>query len=259
MKDELSKALIKDGLTTNYIGQNVLYFPLTSSTQDEAIKAAKDDAPEGTITIAHEQTNGRGRFNRKWIAPPGSTLLLSIILRPNNTVLPQVVMISALAVYRAIEETIGQKPSIKWPNDVMLFGKKVCGILVESASSPSGDSYCISGIGVNINLDVMDFSEIAETATSLHLHTNDEVTRLEVVHRLLNAFEIYYEQARSGAPIIDFWKDRLDTIGQLVSATLNDGTIITGRAESVDEQGGLQIRRDNGQLENVVAGDVTLK
>ena len=259
MENELLAENIKGGLTTNYIGQEIHYFPLTSSTQDEAIIAAENHAPEGTVTIAHEQTSGRGRFNRKWIAPPGSTLLLSIILRPDHAVLPQVVMISALAVARAIEETIGEKPSIKWPNDVLLFGKKVCGILVESASSPNGDSYCISGIGVNINLDVMDFSEIAETATSLHLHTNEPLTRLEVAQRLLNAFEFYYEKARNGAPIINFWKDQLDTIGQRVSATLNEGTVITGTAESVDKQGSLQIRLDNGHLENVVAGDVTLK
>ena len=245
MENELLAENIKGGLTTNYIGQEIHYFPLTSSTQDEAIIAAENHAPEGTVTIAHEQTSGRGRFNRKWIAPPGSTLLLSIILRPAHAVLPQ--------------ETIGEKPSIKWPNDVLLFGKKVCGILVESASSPNGDSYCISGIGVNINLDVMDFSEIAETATSLHLHTNETLTRLEVAQRLLNAFEFYYEKARNGAPIINFWKDQLDTIGQRVSATLNDGTVITGTAESVDKQGSLQIRLDNGHLENVVAGDVTLK
>lgn len=255
----LTADMILDGLQTTYMGRNILFFESTGSTQDEASSAAAAGVPEGTIAVAHGQTAGRGRFRRQWIAPAGSTLPVSIVLRPSEAVLPQIVMISALAVARAIENATDVVPEIKWPNDVLIEGRKVCGILVESSSSDNGGVYTISGIGINIHLNVADFPDIAETATSLHLATSAPVERRIVLQRLLEAFEDIYDAAKRGEPVMDRWSDRLVTLGREVSASLNDGSVVEGRAESVDASGALYIRRSDGTLISVIAGDVTLK
>jgi len=139
------------GLDTRFIGQKIIYFPQLSSTMDVARSEARQGVSEGTVIIAGEQTSGRGRLKRHWLSPPGN-VALSVILHPDVSSLPCLIMIASLAVVRSIESTTGLKADIKWPNDILIDGKKVCGILIENEISSDKTARAIIGIGVNVNL-----------------------------------------------------------------------------------------------------------
>lgn len=257
-QDELSPPAVLPGLRTRYLGHPFLFFASVPSTQDEAARAAAAGAPEGTVAVAHGQTAARGRFQRRWIAPPGSALSLSVVLRPTPPVLPHLVMIAALAVSRAIHQVTGLQAVIKWPNDILLGERKVCGILIETSLSDGGIDYAILGIGINVNLDTDAFPEIVGTATSLKAHLGQPVSRRELLQRLLEALEELYEAAKRGEPVFQWWRDRLVTLGRRVRVQANDGSLEEGVAVAVDETGALHLRRDDGATLVVLAGDVTL-
>jgi len=254
----LSPASLRRELRTKLIGQNILYHPVTSSTMDVAKQAVKEEAEEGTIVLADHQTAGRGRFGRSWWAPPESSILLSIILRPKLEELPGIGMAASLAVVRCIEKTTGLKPVIKWPNDIIIEGKKVCGHLIESEVDQETVNSAVLGIGLNVNLDPSLIPEIAETATSLKEVLGEEVSRLEILRTLLVEFDELYHALRQGEPIAKLWRHRLETLGQQV--TVKSGPQIwQGYAESVDRDGSLLLRRPDGSLLTIAAGDVTLQ
>jgi len=240
------------------VGHNIIYYPVTSSTMDVARQAAADGAAEGTIVIADEQTAGRGRLGRKWLSPPESSVLLSIILYPKLEELPRLTMAACLAVARSIERVTGLKPTIKWPNDVLIQGKKVSGVLIESDVQGDRVNYAIVGLALNVNLDPSSIPEIAETATSLKEALGHEVSRLEVLRALLGEFEDLYSALRRGEPIEREWRRRLETLGREV--TVRSGQEVReGYAESVDEDGNLLLRLRDGSLVTIAAGDVTLR
>ena len=150
-KDGLSPVSITRNLTTRFIGQRVLYYPQVTSTMDVARQEAQQGAAEGTVIIAAEQTAGKGRMRRLWLTP-GGNIALSIILYPEVSQLPSLIMLASLAAVHSIEKITGLEPQIKWPNDVLVNGKKVCGILVESGVRKKSVTYSIIGIGINVNL-----------------------------------------------------------------------------------------------------------
>ena len=225
---------------------------------DVAKQALKEGAEEGTIVLADQQTAGRGRFGRTWLSPPESSILLSIILHPGLDELRRLNMAATLAVAHSIEKVTGLKPVIKWPNDVLIGGKKVSGILIESEVQAETVSYAIVGIAVNINLDPSTIPEIAETATSLKQELRRKVSRLEVLQALLGEFEELYSALRRAEPIAEEWRRRLETLGQEVKVKCGE-VVEQGYAEAVDDEGNLLLRLPDGSLKTIVAGEVTLR
>jgi BirA family biotin operon repressor/biotin-[acetyl-CoA-carboxylase] ligase len=256
MASELSVSLLRNGLKTERIGREIEYYPSLPSTMDTAREKARQAALEGTVVIAGEQTAGRGRLKRSWLSPEGN-IALSIILRPEVSALPYLIMIASLAVVQSIDYVTGQKTQIKWPNDILISGKKVCGILIENELKGNKVDFSIIGIGINTDLNVAGHEEIAGTAVSLKAQPNDDL-RLQLIRALFTEFEQLYLKLPEDKPIYEAWRKKLVTLGKHVKATW--GTqIIEGVAEDVDETGALTIRRSDGTLFKVVAGDVTLR
>jgi BirA family biotin operon repressor/biotin-[acetyl-CoA-carboxylase] ligase len=252
---ELSASLITKGLKTTCIGQNVRYFASLPSTMDAARREIRRGAGEGTVIIAGEQTGGRGRLKRAWFSPRGN-IALSIILYPDIASLPYLVMIASLAAAQSIESVTGKKTQLKWPNDILIEGKKVGGILIENEVKGDKVSFSIIGIGINVALNVADYAEIVETATSLKTGAAKDDLHLAIIRSLLHEFEKLYFKLPDGKPIFEAWRDRLVTLGKRVRAISGSRTI-EGIAESVDVSGALVIRGAGGEITKVVAGDVT--
>jgi BirA family biotin operon repressor/biotin-[acetyl-CoA-carboxylase] ligase len=257
MADILSPLSITQNLNTRLIGQRVIYYPSLPSTNELAREEARRGAGEGTVVIAEEQTVGRGRLKRAWLSPKGS-LSLSVILYPGLEYLPSLIMLASLAVVRSIEAVSGLEAQIKWPNDVLLNGRKVCGILVESEVWGEVVSYAVIGIGVNVNLRMSDFPELSPAATSLSQELGGEVSLLALVRRLLVEMDRLYLVLPDGGSIYEAWRDSLVTLGQEVCVTSGKANY-AGIAESVGRDGSLLIRRPDGSLIRIVAGDVTLR
>ncbi|MGD1119846.1 MAG: biotin--[acetyl-CoA-carboxylase] ligase [Dehalococcoidales bacterium] len=253
---ELTASLIAAALKTTLIGRKIVYFPVLKSTMDTARQQTQEKAAEGTVVIAGEQTGGRGRLKQTWLSPRGN-IALSIILYPDITALPYLMMIASLAAAQSIEATTGTKTQIKWPNDILTGGKKVGGILIENEVKGS-QAASIIGIGINVDLNVSDYPEIKDTAASLKSARDKTDLRLDIIKSLLTEFDRLYHLLPDGKPIYSAWRDRLSTLGQKVKATAGNH-VIEGIAESVDESGALVIRGPDGSLTKVVAGDVTLK
>lgn len=257
VENNLSPASISGDLGTHFVGQRVIYYPSLTSTMEAAKQEALLGAAEGTVVIADQQTAGRGRIKRVWLSPRGS-LALSVILYPSVANLPSLIMLASLAVVHSIGAVTGLKSQIKWPNDVLIDGGKVSGILIESSLRASTVDYAIIGIGMNVNLRLEDFPEIQSIATSLSAETGRAVSRLEVIRRLLVEIERLYLALQAGESIYEEWRDSLVTLGRRVRATTGK-TVYQGIAESVARDGSLLLRHSDGSLTRIVAGDVTLR
>ena len=257
VENSLSPASITRDLETRFVGQRVIYYPTLTSTMEVARQEAQQGTAEGTVIIADQQTAGKGRMERVWLSPRGN-IALSIILYPSLANLPSLIMLASLAVVHSIEAATGLKSQIKWPNDVLIDGKKVCGILIESDVQGNTVNYTIIGIGINVNLRLADFPEILPIATSLSDELRRDVSRLSVIRCLLVEMERLYLALSAGGSIYPEWRDSLVTLGKRVRATTGD-TVYEGVAESVDRDGSLLLRGLDGSLTRIVVGDVTLR
>jgi len=255
--EDLSSSSITYGLNTSFIGQKVIYRPRLLSTMDAARLEVRRGAAGGTVIIAGEQTGGRGRMRRAWLSPPGN-IALSIILYPDIAGLPYLVMIASLAAAHGIERVAGLKTRLKWPNDILINGKKVCGILIENEVKANRVAYAIVGIGINVALKAADIAGISATATSLENELDRSVLRPDIIRPLLTEFERLYLLLPAGESIYAAWRDRLETLGKRVEVR-SGGDVLEGVAESADESGALVLRCADGNLTRVVAGDVTLR
>lgn len=253
----LNLPALEDALTTGSVGRRILYYTSTSSTMDVARAEADADAIEGTVVLAEEQTAGRGRFGRAWVSPAGKNLYLTIILRPAIDRLRQLGIITPLAVCLAIEETTSLTPQIKWPNDVLLSGRKVCGILIETEFSGAEPRYALVGPGINVNFEIDPSSEIAAIATSIKQELGAEASREAVLAAFLNHLEALYT-APDPRAVVEAWKSRLETLGRDVTLTFRDEAF-SGRAEDVDDAGNLVLRLTDGSLLTFEAGEVSLR
>ncbi len=261
-ESDLSAEVISKGLGTEFIGKNIIYLPVCGSTMDIARDEAKRDAPEGTVVIADEQTQGRGRIKRAWLTPKGSSIAMSVILRPDITTLSSLIMVASLGVAGGIRQLTGLSPQIKWPNDVLIKGKKVSGILIENGFRGSAVDYAVIGIGVNVNLELSCFPEISGIATSLSDETGKAVSRSGVVWGILAEMEKRYLSLEGENTVFEDWRDNLITLGRKVRVTSgvsSGGTAQDGVAESVERDGSLLLRRPDGSLERIIAEDVTLR
>jgi len=256
-EDSLSASAIIDNLDTHFVGQRVIYYPRLTSTMEAAKREAQQGAAEGTVIVAGEQTAGKGRLKRIWLSPRGN-IALSVILHPDVTYLPFLIMVASLAVVHCVEAVTGLKARIKWPNDVLINNKKAGGILIEGDVKGNTVDYAIIGIGVNVNLRLSDFPEIQSIATSLSDELGKEVSQLEVIRQLLVEVERLYVILQTGGSLFEEWRDRLVTLGRKVEVEWGKNTC-EGVAESVTTDGSLLLRRSDGSLTKITGGDVNLR
>lgn len=257
MEEKLTEAFIASGLDTTFVGRNIICHSKIASTMDAAKKMALESAPEGSVIIADEQTAGKGRIGRLWSSPRGC-IALSVILYPKPAYLSSLIMVASLAVMHAITDVTGLHPQIKWPNDILINGKKVCGILAESGAQANRGNYAVIGIGINVNLRATCLDEVSLTATSLSDELGGRVSRLEIVRKLLLEIERLYISAQEGEAVFREWQQNLVTLGRPVNAKSGD-KVYEGIAESVERDGSLMLRLRDGSLKRIVAGDVALK
>ena len=247
---------VQMALSDSVVGSRIYYQQLTGSTMDDARDLAHDGEREGTVVIAEEQNKGRGRFNRVWVSPPGLNLYFTVLLRPEPDQLPYMNMAAALAVFDTVTQIPGLKPAVKWPNDVRVGGRKLSGILVETEFEGDILSHALVGIGVNVNLDVSEHPEIADTATSLRSEAGYEFDRSDVIQSVLKNLDAWYVRVKAGESLTRDWAATLETLGKQVELRWRE-QVLTGLAESVDDQGNLTLLQPNGERVTVVAGEVT--
>ena len=248
---------------TRVIGRDIRVFQETTSTNDVVEKLARDGVKEGVVVFAESQTRGRGRLGRKWMSPPREGLWFSILLRPDLR--PQeatrLTVASATALRRAIQAQTGLKPAIKWPNDILVRGRKVAGILTELSAELDHVKYVVLGIGVDVNLDPGDLpAELRRVATSLKAELGRPVARPDLAVAILRELDHDYARIAAGqfAALADEWEEHDTTIGHNVVIRMGDRQV-RGRAESLGEDGGLLVRTEHGHLERIIGGDVTLE
>ena len=263
-RPELSVKEIRDGLSNQNvtIGSEIVFFPLTGSTNTAAAGLAAKGQREGTVIIADSQTAGRGRRGRTWVSPAGKNLYLSIIVRPGIPPRDSSVLtfMSAVACTSAIQRLSSVPVSIKWPNDLMVADKKIGGILTEMKADADSIDYAVIGIGINLNLDSSDMPDsIRETATSVMLQTGLPQSRTEYALEIIKSMDSWYTillQSGKG-PVLDAWKNLSSTIGRTVTATTGE-VKLTGLAEDIDNEGLLILRLPDSSVMKINAGDVTI-
>jgi BirA family biotin operon repressor/biotin-[acetyl-CoA-carboxylase] ligase len=259
--NSLSAAAILDGLGTQFVGRELAYWPEIGSTNDEARRLAGEGAPEGMLVVADYQSRGRGRLDRGWVAPPGSSLLMSIVFRPELAPhqLQRLTMSCGLAAVGAIEEQTGLRADLKWPNDVVIGGAKAGGILTEVGLAGAQVEFAVVGMGLNVNLDPgLLPADLPMPATSLCHELGTEVPRLPLLRSLLQQVEARYLALKAGQSPHMEWANRLVTLGKPVTVSAT-GLELDGTAEGVDADGALLVRLASGRLERVLAGDVSVR
>ena len=252
----LDVARIQTALSDSIVGHRIRYHQILGSTMDTARDLALEGEPEGAVVVAEEQNKGRGRFNRVWVSPPGLNLYFTVLLRPEREQLPYMNMAATLAVHDTAAVFAKLKPAVKWPNDVRVGGRKLSGILIETEFQGDSLSHALVGIGVNVNLAVSDHPEIADTATSLRSEAGREFDRSEALHSVLKNLDAWYARVKAGESLTEDWAATLETLGKQVELRWRE-QVITGLAESVDNQGNLTILQPSGERVTVVAGEVT--
>jgi BirA family transcriptional regulator, biotin operon repressor / biotin---[acetyl-CoA-carboxylase] ligase len=247
---------------TKVIGRNIQVFQETTSTNDVIEKLARDGVREGVVVFAESQTKGRGRLGRQWLSPAKSGLWFSLLLRPElrPQEATQLTVASATALRRAIESYAGLNTEIKWPNDILVRGRKVAGILTELSAELDRIKHLVLGIGVNVNLDPEDFpSDLRRVATSLKAELGKPVSRPALAVAILRELDLDYARIVSGqfAAVADEFEQHCTTIAREVVIRTGERQL-RGRAESLGEDGALLLRTDHGRLERIIGGDVTL-
>lgn len=256
MESPLDVPTFKRLLSTETFGRRFEHHESIGSTQDRARELAEAGTEEGTVVFAEEQTAGRGRLGRGWESPPRQNLYLTLVLRPPAEVLRSLSMLAPLAVAEAVEAMTGLLPVVKWPNDVLLNGGKLAGVLIDSQLA-GPEAYALVGIGVNVNLEPALYPPIAGIATSLRAELGREIEREPLLAELLDQLERLYGALLAGESPYAAWRARLVTLGQRIQIRHGDA-IEAGLAEDVNSDGALLLRRDDGSLLVLDAGEVTL-
>jgi BirA family biotin operon repressor/biotin-[acetyl-CoA-carboxylase] ligase len=243
------------------IGRDIRVFNETTSTNDIAEKLARDGVREGVVIFAESQTKGRGRMGRRWVSPSGKGLWFSVLVRPPMPpqAATQLTVIAATATARAIREQTRLVPQIKWPNDILLDGKKVVGVLTELAAELDRVRHVTLGIGVDVN--VTEFpAELRDIATSLAIAAGRQIDRAELAAAILRELDRDYARVCAGefASIAEEWEQQCVTLGRRVRIH-NGAHTVSGRAESLDADGALLLRTDHGHLERIIGGDVVIE
>jgi BirA family biotin operon repressor/biotin-[acetyl-CoA-carboxylase] ligase len=258
----LDVAQVKQRLGASRFGKTIHYFHEIGSTNSFARERAESGAVEGEVVVAESQSHGRGRLGRRWESPPFANLYVSLILRPKLSPAhaAQVTLMAAVALAEVVEAFVPEKPAIKWPNDILVSGKKLAGILTEAACSAERVDYVILGIGVNLNYASAAMAEeIRQRATSLLEVTGKPVHRESFLQRLIQGVERCYgelEQAGFDA-LAARWESYFAWRGRRVRIELLE-QVTTGTAKGIDRDGALVIVDDGGSTQRILAGDVIL-
>ena len=257
----LSEQAIEEGLSTKVVGRHIVYRERVDSTNNVAKKLADEGAPEGTIVVAEEQTGGRGRINRLFLSPFAKGVWFSLILRPNIPPMEvsKMTLLAAVAVARAIRHHGLTDCGIKWPNDILVKGRKMVGILTELNGSAEKVNYIIMGIGVNTGITAEDLPKDLQSIVTSFAREGVRVSRLALLETLLKEIEgLYQTVCRDGfAPVLAEWRALSCMLGQDVTVTSIDKTF-SGKAVDIDENGNLLVATPEG-VEVVMAGDIHVR
>jgi len=253
---------VKTGLQTQVIGRTIHYFHQLTSTNDMAKELARKGALEGTVIVAGTQTHGRGRLEREWISPEGG-LWFSIILHPkaNPRDAPKLTLTMSVAVAKTINKLFDLEAEIKWPNDVLIRGRKVCGILTETSTEGDALNFVVVGVGVNANFSLKDFpAHLRRSVTTLKEELKKEIEREALLRSLLEETERYYNMVAQGEfnTILVEWKPFAKFLGSYVEVTSLDERF-EGWATDVDENGALRMKLNDQTTRKIIAGDVTIR
>jgi BirA family biotin operon repressor/biotin-[acetyl-CoA-carboxylase] ligase len=264
--DAVTPSEVLPGLSTRRFGRQVEYRESVGSTNDLAKQLARAGAPEGLLVVADEQTAGKGRLGRTWSTPPGSALAMTLVLRPALPPYhaPRITLVAAVAAAEAVRAETGLPAGIKWPNDLQIGGRKVCGILTEMEAEMERIAFVVCGIGLNVNLDRETMPpEFRETATSLMAELGRPVARAPLVRAVMARFEAAYDQLLAGqfGQVLDRWRELSVTLGRPVLVlSVTGAPTIEGVAEDVDADGALLVRESGtGTVHRVVAGEVSIR
>lgn len=242
--------------------KEIFLYREVTSTNSVAQLMARAGAPEGTIVLSRTQVSGRGRFSRRWACPAGQGILMSLVLRPqiNMNLIPQLTLLCGVVVAETIKKTTGCAAGIKWPNDIVISGKKVCGILAQSAFPKTAPEYVIMGVGININLDSQQLPpDCSESSTSLRMELGKKVSRWKVLKQFICSWEEHYQGFLLGGHsyLRGKWIENNITLGRDVSIKRDRGSV-RGTAVDLSPRGGLIIRFSDGSIEEFMAEDLSL-
>ncbi len=263
ISDRVLESEIVDGLETKVFGKKkIVYFQETDSTNTQAKILAEQGAPEGTVVIAEKQTKGRGRKGRSWLSPDGDGIYMSVILRPDIPPFeaPRITLLTAVALAEALISQVQLELRIKWPNDILIHGKKIAGILTEISSEMDVIDYIVVGLGLNVNTLPDKFTEdLKKQSTSVLIETGEPFSRVKLVQAFLHWFERYYDilTTRGFTSIIKRWRELADIIGKEIRVD-GIGKTYTGKVLTVDDDGVLILKDKHGQTHRIISGDVTL-
>ncbi|EYE87940.1 biotin--acetyl-CoA-carboxylase ligase [Fervidicella metallireducens AeB] len=259
--DILTYSEIKDYLLTEYMGRKIFYYNSVTSTNIIAKELAENGLEEGTVIIAEEQTLGKGRMGRKWSTPNGEAIAMTIILRPEISpfMAPSITPILAVSAVEALRKLTGFDVKIKWPNDIVLDSKKLCGILTEMNSDMDMINYIIVGMGLNVNQENFD-DEIKEVAVSLKSFSGINFKRKIIIAEILNEFEKNYEifKVKGISEFLDKLKEYSVLLGKRVKV-ISINNSFEGEAIDIDKDGSLIVKKDNGEITKVLSGDVSVR
>ncbi len=253
---------IQRGLSTNYVGKKMYYFPELKSTNIMAKEKALHRAEgidEGTLIIAERQSAGKGRLGREWFSPAGG-IWLSIILYPQlfPSYISRITLMTAVAAVKAIKIYTQIRPQIKWPNDILINEKKVCGILTEMSAELDIINWVVVAIGINVNIDHRKFPEdIQENTISLKETSVKEISRVKLAQTFLQEFEKYYEslKRKEFPSILREWKLYSHNLGKKIRVDTGE-RIITGEAMDINESGALILKKEDGELAEIISGTI---
>lgn len=258
--DKVNAANVQQYLRTAKYGRNITYLERCASTQIIAHEAAQEDVEDGTVILSEEQTAGKGRMARPWDSKAGKGIWMSVIARPRLAPqqAPQMTLVAAVAVTRAIEEVTGLMPQIKWPNDLLLNGKKITGILTELQTEPDMIKAIILGIGINVNQNQADFPlELEEIASSLKIEKGEAIDRTYLIAKILGYLEEYTKlyETHGFSPIKLLWESYSNTAGKRIRAVMLNETI-EGIARGISEDGMLELQLADGTIRGIYSADI---
>lgn len=260
--DVITRAELESSMDSDWAGSNLMYYDSTDSTNTRARQLAEEGAPHGTLVVADSQTAGKGRRGRRWEAPVGTGIWMTLILRPN--IEPQnasmLTLVAAMATAEAIRSQTGLEAVIKWPNDIVCGGKKVVGILTEMSTEAEWIRYVIVGIGINVNIEGFP-GELGKTATSLKLELGRSVKRSPLIVAVMKAFEKYYglfEASGDLSGMADTYNLWSANTGRQVRV-LDPAGEYQGEALGIDSQGALLVKCSGGEVKSVISGEVSVR
>ena len=261
--DRLIPSEIKWKLKTKIFGREIISYRKVDSTNDAAYKLAEKGIKEGTVVMAEEQGRGKGRLGRSWQSPPKGGIYMSCVLRPRMAPneIPRITLLAAVAVAKSLRKVTGLSAMIKWPNDILIGHKKVCGILTEMKAEQDSVDFIVLGIGINVNTPIRSLPKGASSLKEELRDTNrrTDLSRVEISRKILEDLEAEYHTLKEKGfkPIIEEWRRLSAMLSSRIRVVLQNRTF-EGQAYDIDPDGSLVVRLDSGVMEKVSSGDVEM-